>query len=109
MRKPRNKPAEQPVQEETSKRVNKPPVWDTSHLHSFKEQAIKVLNYLDSIGEGIYDEGRYGGMYLHQNVGGILPTRVIKAIKEEKKQEQVQSQEEEKSDMNDIFAKMFGK
>lgn len=112
MRKPRNKPEEQkPEQEPQSKHVKEPPVWDTAHLHSFKQQAIEVLNYLDSIGEGIYDEGRYGGMYLHQSPGGRIPTKLARAIKEETRKKNQESQQEEQPEQqsDDLFKKMFGK
>lgn len=110
MRKPRNKPEEQkPEQESQSKYVKEPPVWDTAHLHSFKQQAIEVLNYLDSIGEGIYDEGRYGGMYLHQSPGGRIPTKLAKAIREESKKNKKSEEEQPEQQSDDLFKKMFGK
>lgn len=110
MRKPRNKPEqEQPKKEEVSRYVNEPPKWDDAHLKTFKDQACEVLDYLDSIGEGIYDEGRYGGMYLHQpGTEGIMPTRLKKEFRQKSKQESKEENSESSEDI-DTLKKLFAK
>lgn len=45
--------------------VELPPT-TSEQLRTFQEQAIKVLNILDSNGIDIYDPKRTPGMYLHQ-------------------------------------------
>lgn len=53
------------LSEDSSK---KQPKYIVPDEKSFKEQAIKVLNILESRGINIYDENRTPGMYLNRDV-----------------------------------------
>lgn len=78
MRKPK-KTTKQNLQPRDQKHEEINSVFDVPDIKTFKEQAIEVLNILDKTGDGIYNEGRYGGMYL-KNVPKPVPTKVIKAL-----------------------------
>jgi len=67
MRRSRNKDVSDNAEKLTSKNVTEPPVFTKSEIKSFKDQSCEVLNILESQGINIYADGRYGGMYLHQN------------------------------------------
>ena len=47
----------------------KPPKFTDIQIKTFKEEAIEILNILDSQGVNIYDETNYPGMYLKQKSG----------------------------------------
>ena len=53
--------------------VKEPPKWDSAQIKSFREKDIEILNYLDSIGEGIYDPDRTPGMYLKRKRRTVRP------------------------------------
>jgi hypothetical protein len=53
---------------------------------TYEEQAIAVLNILEKQGVDIYDDSRYGGMYL-KNSKGKIASRIKETFKEEKKKE----------------------
>ena len=107
MRRERNKsPESQNPQkpEEEKKYVKEPPKWDAAQIKSFKEKDIEILNYLDSIGEGIYDEGRYPGMYLKKH-NGELSDRVKKQLNTHARRN-VEQEEPENSEA--LLRELFG-
>ena len=67
-------------------------------IKNYREDAIRTLNILEKKGINIYDESRYGGMYLRQNQTNERKLDKIFNIdseKEETKQENI--------DFNKIF------
>ena len=107
MRRERNKSSEsQNLEEkkEEKKYVKEPPKWDAAQIKSFKEKDIEILNYLDSIGEGIYDEGRYPGMYLKRH-NGELSDRVKKQLTTHARKKDNQEQQE---NSEAVLRELFG-
>ena len=67
-------------------------------IKNYREDAIRTLNILEEKGINIYDESRYGGMYLRQNQTNERKLDKIfntNSEKEETKQENI--------DFNKIF------
>ncbi len=70
----------------------------------FRQQACKILDILESRGIDIYEEGRYGGMYLN---GRNRQNNLIKNIplKKTKKSEINQKQQQDQQLLNQLFNK----
>lgn len=86
--------------------VKEPHKWDNEHIKSFKDQAIDVLNYLDSIGEGIYDSDRYPGMYIPEYGDDTLPTYIKHQFNSDKNK----INNDDNNDFSDSFLKdLFNK
>lgn len=74
--------------------INNP--YNNEQIKSFKEQAIKVLNILDSEGINIYDNNRFGGMYLKGNKKKFIPESLIKSMSEKQNNEKNNDEKENK-------------
>lgn len=105
----RRKREEQKTQDNSEKKseekiyVKEPPKWDSAQIKSFKEKDIEILNYLDSIGEGIYDEGRTPGMYLKRHRGELPDSLKHKLAVHERSKK---SEEDENSE--EVLRTLFG-
>lgn len=84
--------------------VKEPPKWDSAQIKSFKEKDIEILNYLDSIGEGIYDEGRTPGMYLKRH-RGELPDRLKRKLATHERRK---NSENEEGNSEELLRALFG-
>lgn len=80
--------------------VSEPPKYTDMQLKSFREQAIMVLNILDEKGINIYDNNRYGGMYLHGNRNANQEQSLIQKIKMQEKPVGNHEESEEKAPNN---------
>lgn len=85
--------------------VKEPPKWDSAQIKSFHEKDIEILNYLDSIGEGIYDPDRTPGMYLKRH-NGELSDRVKKQLNQHARRKDVEQEEPENSEA--LLRELFG-
>lgn len=85
--------------------VKEPPKWDSAQIKSFREKDIEILNYLDSIGEGIYDPDRTPGMYLKRH-NGELSDRVKKQLNQHARRQKVEQDELENSEA--MLKQLFG-
>lgn len=90
MRKPRNTNKNQVSEDLKQNRpelefVSEPPKFTNQEIKTFKQQACEVLDILDKTGNGIYNEGRYGGMYLKHNKDVLSQTIIDKMSKKEDK------------------------
>jgi len=76
-----NKTSEQPKTQEQLILDNKKIKTQQEKLaESYLQQAITVLNILEEQGVNIYDENRFGGMYLRQNRSKV--SRFVKKKKQ---------------------------
>lgn len=92
MKRPRNKQSEQPNPENLQSSsgsviVVEAPKYTQQEIKTFKQQACEVLDILDKTGDGIYDEGRYAGMYLKHNRDVLSKSIIDKMSKKEDKEE----------------------
>lgn len=92
MKRPRNKQSEQPNPEKSQNSsgsviVVEAPKYTPQEIKTFKQQACEVLDILDKTGDGIYDEGRYPGMYLKHNRDVLSKSIIDKMSKKEDKEE----------------------
>ncbi len=110
-RQPENKP--EPVVEKTKPKKqqagpSKNPI--NKEFKTYHEEACYVLNLLESQGIDIYEEGRFGGMYLNRHSGGKVKhifenTNMVKS----KKSNQQPIIDNTESTTNNIdFASIFG-
>ena len=86
--------------EESKQKVNDSTKFkhNPEEIKNYREDAIRTLNILEEKGINIYDESRYGGMYLRQNQTNERKLDKIfntNSEKEETKQENI--------DFNKIF------
>lgn len=108
MRRERNKCSESQNPEEKKeekKYVKEPPKWDSAQIKSFKEKDIEILNYLDSIGEGIYDPGRFPGMYLKRH-NGELSDRVKKQLTTHARKNTQDEEENSEAVLRELFGNL---
>lgn len=66
----------------------KPPVHTESQIRNFREQAIQVLNILESQGIDIYDPSRRPDMYIKKRMGQLNDTKIKRITEIVSKQEE---------------------
>lgn len=73
--------------EKTETPENGVSVYNKKVFKNYRDQAIEVLNILDSQGINIYSEDNFGGMYLKQNKSDKLLSKINGLFKTEEKEE----------------------
>lgn len=94
--------------EQNKKVVQKQKIQNNSkplEFKTYREEAIYVLNLLEKQGIDIYEEGRYGGMYLNRHTGGKF-NHIFSDTNKNKKQ--LQSQVNNNEISNNDLSKLFG-
>lgn len=92
-----NKPTQQKQTQQKSK---------YKEFKTYREEAIYVLNLLESQGIDIYDESRYGGMYLNQHSSSAKAKHIFTNNKNNKNNKPEQDINNTESDID--FSKLFG-
>lgn len=87
----------------TVKPQNKPYEFKT-----WREEACFVLDLLEKQGINIYEEGRYGGMYLNQNKGEKFKKLFDREDGKKSKANQQINNEDKSSISNSDLSKLFG-
>ncbi len=90
------------VREQAQQKETRKPI----EFKTYREEACYVLDLLEKQGVNIYEEGRYGGMYLNRHSGGKF-NHIFSNTKNNKKQENTQQINNEKLDNNEL-SKLFG-
>lgn len=93
------KTVKKPVQEKTK------PVY--KEFKTYREEACYVLDLLEQQGVYIYEEGRYGGMYLNRHSGGRYG-HIFTDTKNNKKQiepQEINNNEFSDNDLSKLFSK----
>lgn len=60
-------------------------------IKTFEEKTIEVLNELEKSGVNIYDENRYGGMYLKRNNSNNISPHLVEKFKQSNQTNQEKS------------------
>ena len=104
-RQPENKnkqtASNQPKKPIGTKQLTKHPEFKT-----YREEACYVLNLLEKQGINIYEEGRYGGMYLNNRSGGRI-SHIFSDTNNSKKEnniQQINNNEISDNDLSKLFA-----
>ena len=102
---------QEPIKKEPIQKENiKPQIQEQKSKYpefkTYREEACYVLNLLEKQGINIYEEGRYGGMYLNNRSGGKI-SHIFSDTKNNKKENNSKQVNNEISD-NDL-ATLFAK
>jgi hypothetical protein len=87
--------------QEVADKSAKPPIFSFEQLKTFKQQSCEVLDILEKNGINIYDEDRYGGMYLTHNKNKISNNI--------KKYFHTKNEDNQQEDNSNLFATMATK
>lgn len=84
-------------------------VYTNEQIKTFKDEAISVLNILENQGINIYDNNRFGGMYLRQNKDKFIPESLIKSMSNKKDNKKESTSEGEITKDKSFYDKLFKK
>lgn len=84
-------------------------VYTNEQIKTFKDEAISVLNILENQGINIYDNNRFGGMYLRQNKDKFIPESLIKSMSNKKDNKKESESDEVNSKDQSFYDKLFKK
>lgn len=110
----KRQPKQEPIQQENIQQQNKPSKQLSSNnnkkypeFKTYHEEACYVLDLLEKQGINIYEEGRYGGMYLNNHSSGKV-SQIFNSTTNNKKQnniQQINNNEFSDNDLATLFAR----
>ena len=106
-RQPKQESVSKPIQETKQQRPkpNNKPV--NKEFKTYREEACYVLDLLEKQGVNIYEEGRYGGMYLNRHSGAKISHIFSETNNKKQNNNQQVNNSDSNIDNNDLI-KLFG-